>query len=183
MRIARSNLRDNPHIVAHWFHFRFKTFKEMVLNKKFRIVNAWDRYEWQGRGSTHNYGVFWLEAEPSPEVEEVDDATRTEFANWWGLYISAWNPEPRHGAYRVDEIAAVALPLDRQENRVSHLSAIVNRVQRHVCARPTAQGYCRCSLPVSLSITFTRPASDCEASFLTVLSPTSLPERSQPELL
>jgi ATP-dependent DNA helicase PIF1 len=73
--LARANLQNNPHVVAYWFHFRFKTLKEMVLEKKVRIVDAWDRYEWQGRGSTHNHGVFWREAAPSPEVEQVDDAT------------------------------------------------------------------------------------------------------------
>jgi Helitron helicase-like domain at N-terminus len=120
-------MRDNPLIVAYWFHFRFQTYKKMVLSKKFPITDNWDRYEWQGRGSTHNHGVFWLDGAPSPEVDELDDATRTEFAKWWALYISAWNPEPNHGAHRMDEISAISLPLDRQENRVSHLSVLPSK--------------------------------------------------------
>ena len=39
----------------------------------------------------------------------------------------------------MDEIAAIALPVEvRQENRVSHLSGILNRVQRHQCS----EAYC-----------------------------------------
>jgi ATP-dependent DNA helicase PIF1 len=72
MRIARANLRDNPLIVAYWFHFRFQTYKKTVLSKKFRIRDMWDRYEWQGRGSMHNHGVFWLDGVPSPEVGGLD---------------------------------------------------------------------------------------------------------------
>jgi hypothetical protein len=53
------------------------------------------------------------------------------------------------------EIAAIALPVDGQENRGSHLSGILNRVQRHQCS----EAYClrkdkdtdwQCLLPVSL---------------------------------
>jgi len=91
----------------------------------------------------------------SPEIDGLDEATRAEFAKWWALYISAWNPEPRHGAHRMGEIAAIALPVDGQENRGSHLSGILNRVQRHQCS----EAYClrkdkdtdwQCLLPVSL---------------------------------
>lgn len=59
MRIARENLRDHPHICAYWFHFRYETFKRTVLYKRFDIVDKWNRHEWQGRGSTHNYGVYF----------------------------------------------------------------------------------------------------------------------------
>jgi hypothetical protein len=99
--------------------------------------------------------VFWLDGAPSPEVDGLDEATRAEFAKWWALYISAWNPEPRHGAHRMDEIAAIALPVDGQENRVSHLSGILNRVQRHQCSeayclrkgKDTSNVYCRFHFP------------------------------------
>lgn len=155
IRIARANLRDNPLIVAYWFHFRFETYKKIVLTKKFGVRDTWDRYEWQGRGSTHDHAVFWLDGAPSPEVDGLDEATHTKFTKWWALYISAWNPEPRHGAHKMDEIAATALPVDGPENRVSHLSGILNRVQRHQCSeayclrkdKDTGNVYCRFHFP------------------------------------
>jgi hypothetical protein len=60
-KIARENLRDNPHIVAYWFHARFQTFKREILYKKFNIVDEWYRYEWQGRGSSHCHGTYWVQ--------------------------------------------------------------------------------------------------------------------------
>jgi hypothetical protein len=76
IRIARENLRDNPLICAYWFHFRYQTFKREVLYKKFDIVDEWNRYEWQGRGSTHNHGLYWIRNAPSPEVDDMDEAAR-----------------------------------------------------------------------------------------------------------
>jgi hypothetical protein len=88
LQIARENLRDNPNIAAYWFDFRYKTFKGEVLYKKFKVTDEWNRYEWQGRGSTHNHGTYWIEAAPSPEVEDISETARQAFAQWWGVYIS-----------------------------------------------------------------------------------------------
>ena len=155
MRIARENLRDNPHICAYWFHFRYETFKRTVLYKKFDIVDEWNRHEWQGRGSTHNHGVYWLRNAPSPEVDSASENERQQFAMWWDVYISAWNPDPQRGARSLDEISAMSLPLERQENNVRHLSGIVSRVQKHHCSttyclrknKVTGQVSCRFHFP------------------------------------
>lgn len=61
IRISRDNIRDNPHIVSYWFHYRFQTFKDVVIDRKFKIRDYWFCYEWQGRGSTHVHGVYWVE--------------------------------------------------------------------------------------------------------------------------
>ena len=61
MRIASINLRDNPHIAAQWFYIRFDVFRDMVLRPRFAIVNYWDRFEWQGRGSSHNHALYWMD--------------------------------------------------------------------------------------------------------------------------
>jgi hypothetical protein len=72
-----------------------------MLSKRFRIEDTLDRYEWLGRRSiaTHDRDVFWRDG-----VDGLDNAFHAEFARWLGLYIPAWNPEPGHGAHRMDEI-------------------------------------------------------------------------------
>jgi len=57
MRIAAENLRDNPHIAAYHFHKRFNLFIRHVLMPKFGVIDYWNRYEWQGRGSPHSHRV------------------------------------------------------------------------------------------------------------------------------
>lgn len=64
MRISRENLRDNPHIAAWHFHYRRKVFFEEVLNKKFNIIENWHRIEFQGRGSSHDHGLYWFDSAP-----------------------------------------------------------------------------------------------------------------------
>jgi helitron helicase-like protein len=61
IKIARENVRDNPHIAAYHFHRRFTVLMEKVVTPKFKVKDHWNRYEWQGRGSTHNHGFVWSE--------------------------------------------------------------------------------------------------------------------------
>ncbi|KAJ5142497.1 uncharacterized protein N7515_001284 [Penicillium bovifimosum] len=63
-RIARENLRDNPHIAAYWFDFRWRTFLNTVLKEKLNVSDYWSRYEWQDRGSTHAHSILWVESAP-----------------------------------------------------------------------------------------------------------------------
>ncbi|KAM4063187.1 ATP-dependent DNA helicase PIF1 [Hirsutella rhossiliensis] len=42
--------------------------------KKFNVTDYWDRYEWQGRGSPHNHGLYWMEDCPGTDME--DEAAR-----------------------------------------------------------------------------------------------------------
>jgi hypothetical protein len=92
IRYSRENLRNNPHIVAQWFHIRYLAFKKEVLTKKFNIVDDWNRYEWQGRGSTHNHGVYWISGAPESEIMHIQNDLRDAFAEFWGILISAVNP-------------------------------------------------------------------------------------------
>jgi ATP-dependent DNA helicase PIF1 len=39
VRIARENLRDNPHIVAYYFYRRLQVFTDKVLKDKFNIID------------------------------------------------------------------------------------------------------------------------------------------------
>jgi hypothetical protein len=54
LRIARNNLRDNPHIAAYWFHARFQAFKKEVLFKKFNI----------GRVESIRMARLWINPQP-----------------------------------------------------------------------------------------------------------------------
>ncbi|OXV07313.1 hypothetical protein Egran_04923 [Elaphomyces granulatus] len=125
IRIARGNLRDNPLIAAYWCE---------VLHNKFNVVDDWYRYEWQGRGSSHCHGTYWSEGAPDPEDAQLSDAAREAFAKWWGIHITAVNPEPGRDFQARDEGSAISLPHSVQDNNIGHLSAILNRVQRHHCS-------------------------------------------------
>ncbi|EDN09817.1 predicted protein [Histoplasma mississippiense (nom. inval.)] len=134
IKIFRENICDNPAIVAHWFHLRFTIFKREVLTKKFDIVDEWDRYEWQGRGSTHCHGVYWINGSINSEVGRLDETARQAFADHWGIHISAQNPEPGRHLRPEDECSAIALASFNQQNTFGHLPSVLNRVQRHHCS-------------------------------------------------
>ena len=52
-RIAWQNLQDKPHIAADYLSRRWRLFFNIVIKKKFAIIDWWYRYEWQARGSGH----------------------------------------------------------------------------------------------------------------------------------
>jgi ATP-dependent DNA helicase PIF1 len=56
--LSREQLRDNPHIAAYHFHRRFLAMMECVIKPKFQVTDWWNRYEFQGRGSSHNHGFI-----------------------------------------------------------------------------------------------------------------------------
>ena len=128
INIASANLRDNPHIAAYHFHRRFTSFLKQVLVKKFNITDYWYRYEWQSRGSTHVHGVCWVNGSP---VDLSNVLAQKEFADYWGQYISAFNPEPRLAVnYGPGD---PLLSYDQQQPSFETLRDVVNRVQRHRC--------------------------------------------------
>ena len=92
MALSRKLLRDNPHIAAWHFHRRFTLFRDIVLKVKFNGIDYWVRYKWQGRGSTHCHGLYWMKGTPVADME--DKQARMRFAEVWGNHVSAVNPEP-----------------------------------------------------------------------------------------
>ncbi|KJK73474.1 hypothetical protein H634G_11287 [Metarhizium anisopliae BRIP 53293] len=70
MALSRYLLRQNPHIAAFHFYRRYCFFRDIVLRKKFNVTDYWDRYEWQGRGSPHNHGLYWMKESPAADMED-----------------------------------------------------------------------------------------------------------------
>ncbi|KHO00508.1 ATP-dependent DNA helicase PIF1 [Metarhizium album ARSEF 1941] len=130
MALSRYLLRQNPHIAAFHFYRRYCFFRDIVLRKKFNVTDYWDRYEWQGRGSPHNHGLYWMKESPAADME--DEAARDIFARTWGFHITAVNPEPRrnvpHGEGNPLSVDTLSI-----EMTFLRLSQIVNRCQRHRC--------------------------------------------------
>ena len=89
VRIAREAVRDNPLIVDFYFYRRFELFKRLILKPKFNIVDMWDRFEWQARGSAHSHGLYWGAGTPDGEIEKLTPAQRDHFAQFWGIHIKA----------------------------------------------------------------------------------------------
>ncbi|KAF5128364.1 hypothetical protein E5D57_009303 [Metarhizium anisopliae] len=121
MALSRHLLRQNPHIAAYR---RYCFFRDIVLRKKFNITDYWDRYEWQGRGSPHNHGLYWMENCPGINIE--DKAARD------GFHITAINPEPTRTVPQGEGNPLSVDPLSI-EMTFLRLSQIVNRCQRHKC--------------------------------------------------
>jgi hypothetical protein len=130
MALSRCLLRQNPHIAAFHFYRRYCFFRDIVLRKKFNVTDYWDRYEWQGRGSPHNHGLYWMK--DSPAVDMEDEAARAIFARTWGFHITAVNPEPRRSVPHGEGNPLSVDPLG-VEMTFLRLSQIVNRCQRHRC--------------------------------------------------
>jgi ATP-dependent DNA helicase PIF1 len=127
VKIAQDAIRDNPHVVAYHFVSRFTAFMETVVIPKFRVTDYFNRYEWQARGSPHNHGFLWVEDQPNFNINSLQ-----EFAEAWGLHISAYNPRPSH-ELAVDEVPLTSLESDAQHNTFAFLSSILAHVQGHKC--------------------------------------------------
>ncbi|KAM4058318.1 ATP-dependent DNA helicase PIF1 [Hirsutella rhossiliensis] len=129
MVLSRQLLRDNAHVAAYHFHKRYTLFRTIVLKQKFNLTDFWGRYEWQGRGSSHHHGLYWLSGHP--DLDADNDQSREQFARIWGYHVSAVNPEPQR----------IQAPGEGNPDRqsigaaltVQFLSMVVNRVQRHRC--------------------------------------------------
>ncbi|XP_044721877.1 ATP-dependent DNA helicase PIF1 [Hirsutella rhossiliensis] len=102
----------------------------IVLKQKFNLTDFWGRYEWQGRGSSHHHGLYWLNGHP--DLDPDDDQSRERFARIWGYHVSAVNPEPQR-IQAPGEGNPLIINLLQQPLTVQFLSMVVNRVQRHRC--------------------------------------------------
>jgi ATP-dependent DNA helicase PIF1 len=134
-RLAVDFVRDNPHIVAFWFQKRIELFKKHVLFPKYKVVDFWDRFEWQARGSTHSHGLYYCADTPSPDVELSSDSselTVARFAQYWDRHISAIHPRPDLSVL-VDEGSTLSLPFLEMRFTNGELGSILTRCYKHVC--------------------------------------------------
>ncbi|KAM4067671.1 PIF1-like helicase [Hirsutella rhossiliensis] len=105
--------------------------ERMALSRtKFNVTDYWGRYEWQGRGSPHNHGLYWMENGPVADMR--DETARDLFARTWGFHITAINPEPNRTMPQGEGNPLSVDPLG-VEMTFLRLSQIVNRCQRHRC--------------------------------------------------
>ncbi|KAM4061825.1 ATP-dependent DNA helicase PIF1 [Hirsutella rhossiliensis] len=151
MVLSRQLLRDNAHIAAYHFHKRYTLFRTTVLKQKFNLTDFWGRYEWQGRGSSHHHGLYWLSGHP--DLDPDNDQSREQFARIWGYHVSAVNPEPQRIQAPGEGNPLIGNLLE-QPLTVQFLSMVVNRVQRHRCNnycmqlnKHTKQVECRFGFP------------------------------------
>ncbi|XP_044716015.1 ATP-dependent DNA helicase PIF1 [Hirsutella rhossiliensis] len=151
MALSRQLLRDNAHIAAYHFHKRYTLFRTIVLKQKFNLTDSWGRYEWQGRGSSHHHGLYWLSGHP--DLDPDNDQSREQFARIWGYHVSAVNPEPQRIQAPGEGNPLIGNLLE-QPLTVQFLSMVVNRVQRHRCNnycmqlnKHTKQVECRFGFP------------------------------------
>ena len=92
-------VNDNPALVDEFFVKRVELFMSTLAAQGMGVADYWIIFEWQGRGSVHAHGVFWLRPGlcPIADVEAVvKDPTRHEeqqqLLTFYDEYCSAWNP-------------------------------------------------------------------------------------------
>ncbi|RKK06542.1 hypothetical protein BFJ65_g18739 [Fusarium oxysporum f. sp. cepae] len=137
MGMSSKLLRDNPHIAAWHFYRRFGLFRDIVLKQKFNVTDYWNRYEWQGRGSSHCHGLFWMDGAPSVDLE--NEHLRKEFARIWRFHVTAFNPEPARVRQQGEGNPLAVNPLQHPLT-FQWLSQVLNRCQRHHCSETYCQG-------------------------------------------
>lgn len=134
MRITREHLRDNPHIAAYHFHRRFLALMKCIAMPKFAVTDWWNRYEFQGRGSSHNHGFVWCK--DVPDLDADNDTSRQEFADFWSNFASAILPL---GLDRtLEERTAMSLSPDEDTNTLRQMDLLVDALQKHICT----ESYC-----------------------------------------
>lgn len=125
-RIAFKNVQENPHIIAAYLKIRFDAFFEEVLKPAFKIVDWWNRWEWQARGSGHNHGSYWSSEAPEMKVDTEED--RKTFAEYWDQHIVAINPHiQQHHSLR----NPCSLPFNNLENTSEQCASLLNTFQYH----------------------------------------------------
>ena len=124
-------VQNCPHIVAHYLDIRFRLFKEHVLRPFLGYADEWSRYEWQARGSGHLHCLFWIPSAPPLDVATAE--ARAQFAHYWGVKITAWNPDPLRPP---DARNPASLPRMEVANTADQFAAFLNRLQLHSCRAP-----------------------------------------------
>jgi hypothetical protein len=123
IRVSRDAVQDNPLLVDYHFYRRFQLFKRQVLALKFNIVNQWDRFEWQARGSAHNHGLYWCNGAPANEVEKmITREERDDWAKFWGIHIRAISYEKFPEDVIYNEHSTMSRSLDELENTGAFLN-------------------------------------------------------------
>ena len=123
-------VQNHPHIVAHYLDIRFRLFKEHVLRPFFGYTDEWSRYEWQARGSGHLHCLFWIPSAPPLDVTTAE--ARAQFAQYWGMNITAWNPDQLRPP---DARNPASLARKDVANTADQFAAFLNRLQVHSTCR------------------------------------------------
>ena len=127
-------VQDHPHLIAHYLVIRFHAFMDHVLRPLLGFTDYWYRFEWQDRGSGHLHCLFWIP--DAPPLDQDTDVLRAAFAQYWGVKITAWNPDPSRPP---DARNPASLAPADVANTADQFAAFLNRLQMHSACRAS---YC-----------------------------------------
>ena len=164
-------LNENPALASYYFQKHWELFFELVLKKKFNIIDWWWCFEWQYRGSSHIHGFFWFA--DAPKVDELDFNNQEhiqQFIQYWDQIISTWHPD-RHRPPAAIHPSAQLFP--SLQDTITELAEMLNRFQRHDRCTP---GYCERRRDGQKVCRFGFPFPDCNESHIQRLPGKTFPE-------
>jgi ATP-dependent DNA helicase PIF1 len=85
--------------------------------------------------SSHNHGLYWSDGAPDTAELAVSEAACRVFTKFWGIHVTAFNPEPDSGACTANEDLTIQAPGTELPNTGITLLSTVNRVQGHLCSK------------------------------------------------
>lgn len=129
-RFVWDGVQSHPHLIASYLVIRFQAFADHVLRPFLRFTDHWYRFEWQARGSGHLHCLFWIPT--APPLDQDADESRAAFAQYWGVRITAWNPDPLR---LPDARNPASLALADLANTTDQFAALLNRLQMHSACR------------------------------------------------
>ena len=98
-------LQQNMHTIDHWYRYTlYTTYLSLCTNFtifSFILIlyHLFYRYEWKHRGSAHIHGFLWLDGVPNMDTLNWKDLDKINTAkNFFGKYVTAWNPRYNHDA-------------------------------------------------------------------------------------
>ena len=157
----REMMHNNADLVAFFLQHRCQLFVHHVLYPIFGVVDHWDRFEWQWRGSGHMHGLLWFQDAPNVDrlahLELMSEEEREIIRLYFDHLCVAINPNLplAEGGTHPCRIRFSEVP---EEGRLADLNQLLNYYQRHTqCGahclrrernRPNAPLKCRFKFPI-----------------------------------
>jgi hypothetical protein len=105
---------------------RLQIFTEHVLCLYLKFTDYWEQLKWQACGTGYCHTLFWIPI--APALDQETEGSQAEFARFWGILITAWNPDQLQAP---DTQNPASLALGDMVNTVDQFVVFLNCLQMH----------------------------------------------------